>query len=203
MATFGQRLKEIRKENKITQQQLADMLNVDRTSVAKWEGDKNLANQDILDILCNKFNVSLDYLLGRKTNSNKNNRYLVNVYGNIAAGIPLEAIEDITDQEEITEEMARTGEYFALKIKGNSMAPRIQNGDVVIIKNQQDAETGDIVAVLVNGNNATLKKLKKLDNGIALIPLNSEYETMFYTSDEVEKLPIKILGKMVELRAKF
>lgn len=201
MATFGERLKELRKSNHLTQQTLAEMLNVDRTTVVKWESDKNLANQDILDFLCDKFGVTLDYLLGRNNIVIKNN--WINVYGSIAAGIPLEAIVDITDREEITEEMAKSGEYFALSIKGNSMSPRIQDGDVVILKKQEKVDNGEIAAVLVNGNEATLKKIKILDNGLALIPLNPEYETMFYTSEQVANLPVRIIGKLVELRAKF
>ena len=201
MATFGERLKELRKSNHLTQQTLAEMLNVDRTTVVKWESDKNLANQDILDFLCDKFGVTLDYLLGRNNIVIKNN--WINVYGSIAAGIPLEAIVDIPDREEITEEMAKSGEYFALSIKGNSMSPRIQDGDVVILKKQEKVDNGEIAAVLVNGNEATLKKIKILDNGLALIPLNPEYETMFYTSEQVANLPVRIIGKLVELRAKF
>lgn len=201
MATFGERLKELRKSNHLTQQTLAEMLHVDRTTVVKWESDKNLANQDILDFLCDKFGVTLDYLLGRNNIVIKNN--WINVYGSIAAGIPLEAIVDITDREEISEEMAKSGEYFALSIKGNSMSPRIQDGDVVILKKQEKVDNGEIAAVLVNGNEATLKKIKILDNGLALIPLNPEYETMFYTSEQVANLPVRIIGKLVELRAKF
>lgn len=201
MATFGERLKELRKSNHLTQQTLAEMLNVDRTTVVKWESDKNLANQDILDFLCDKFGVTLDYLLGRNNIVIKNN--WIKVYGSIAAGIPLEAIVDITDYEEISEEMAKSGEYFALSIKGNSMSPRIQDGDVVILKKQEKVDNGEIAAVLVNGNEATLKKIKILDNGLALIPLNPEYETMFYTSEQVANLPVRIIGKLVELRAKF
>lgn len=201
MATFGSRLKFLRKKNNLTQEELAKIVHTTRTAVGKWETDKNLANQDSLDILCEKFNVSLDYLLGKDSEPNSTN--WIKVYGSIAAGIPLEAIVDITDYEEISEEMAKSGEYFALSIKGNSMSPRIQDGDVVILKKQEKVDNGEIAAVLVNGNEATLKKIKILDNGLALIPLNPEYETMFYTSEQVANLPVRIIGKLVELRAKF
>ncbi len=127
----------------------------------------------------------------------------INVYGNIAAGIPIEAIEDIIDQEEITAEMAETGEYIALKVKGSSMEPRIMNGDVVIIKLQKTIENGEIAAVLVNGNDVTLKQIKKEDNGLWLIPFNSAFQHLFYSKKECAELPVRILGKMVELRAKF
>ena len=77
------------------------------------------------------------------------------------------------------------------------------DGDVVIIKRQETIESGEIAAVLVNGNDVTLKQIKKEDNGLWLIPFNSAYQHIFYSKKECTELPIRILGKMVELRAKF
>lgn len=125
------------------------------------------------------------------------------VYGHIAAGIPISAIEDIIGQEEISEEMAMHGEYIALQIKGDSMEPKISNGDVVIIRLQENIESGEIAAVYVNGNDVTLKKIKKEDNGLWLIGTNPSFTPIFYTRKQCEDLPIRILGKLVELRAKF
>ena len=106
----------------------------------------------------------------------------VPVLGNVAAGIPIEAIENVIDYEEISEELAHTGDFFALKIKGDSMEPRICNGDVVIVRKQNYAESGDLVIVLVNGDSATCKKLAKYPSGIGLIPFNQAYEPLFYSS---------------------
>lgn len=125
------------------------------------------------------------------------------VYGRVAAGIPIEMIDDIIDTEEITQELARTGEFFALQIKGDSMEPRMVSGDVVIVRQQEDAESGDIVIATVNGTDATCKRLKKYAEGIALIALNSAYEPMIFSKQEVEEKPVRILGKVVELRGKF
>lgn len=136
-----------------------------------------------------------------KPNANKG--VWIPVYGNIAAGIPIEAIEDIIDQEEIPTEMTNNGEYIALRVKGSSMEPRIKEGDVVIIKRQETIENGEIAAVLVNGNDVTLKQVKVEDSGIWLIPFNSAFPHKFYTKKECTDLPVRILGKMVELRAKF
>ncbi|MCI8734200.1 MAG: helix-turn-helix domain-containing protein [Clostridia bacterium] len=136
-----------------------------------------------------------------KPNANKG--VWIPVYGNIAAGIPIEAIEDIIDQEEIPTEMTNNGEYIALRVKGSSMEPRIKEGDVVIIKRQETIENGEIAAVLVNGNDVTLKQVKVEDSGIWLIPFNSAFPHKFYTKKECADLPVRILGKMVELRAKF
>ena len=83
------------------------------------------------------------------------------------------------------------------------MEPRIAQGDVVIVRKQSDVDTGDIAVVLVNGNEATIKKIKKRPDGIMLIPINTNYEVMFYNNTEIEELPVLILGKVVELRAKF
>ena len=125
------------------------------------------------------------------------------VLGNVAAGIPIEAIEDVIDYEEISEELAHTGDFFALKIKGDSMEPRICNGDVVIVRKQNYAESGDLVIVLVNGDSATCKKLAKFPSGIRLIPFNQTYEAMFYSNEEIENKPVRIIGRVVENRQKY
>lgn len=125
------------------------------------------------------------------------------VLGDVAAGIPIEAVESILDYEEIDEELASKGEFFGLRIKGNSMAPRIQPGDVVIVRVQSDAESGDIVIAKVNGDDACCKKLQKHDEGISLISLNPEYEPMFFSKKDIADLPVHIIGKVVELRGKF
>ena len=128
---------------------------------------------------------------------------VINVLGRVAAGIPIEAITDIIDTEEIPEEMAKTGEFFGLLIHGDSMEPRMYEGDVVIVRKQEDAESGDIVIAMVNGDDATCKRLMKYAGGISLISLNSKYEPMMYTNQEIENKPVRIIGKVVELRGKF
>ena len=127
----------------------------------------------------------------------------INVLGRVAAGIPIEAIEEIIDTEEITEELARTGNFFGLQIHGNSMEPRIYEGDVVIVRQQDDADSGDVVIAMINGDDATCKRLRKYRDGIELIPNNPSYEPMFFSNDEIMTKPVKIIGKVVELRGKL
>lgn len=127
----------------------------------------------------------------------------INVLGRVAAGIPIEAVEDIIDTEEITAELSKTGEFFGLQIHGNSMEPRICEGDVVIVRQQNDAESGDVVIAMVNGDDATCKRLRKYRDGIELISNNPSYEPMFFSNEEIENKPVKIIGKVVELRGKF
>ena len=125
------------------------------------------------------------------------------VYAAVAAGIPIEAIEDIVDYEEIDAALAATGDFFGLRIKGDSMEPRMREGDVVIVRKQEDAETGDTAVVLVNGDSATVKRIKKEPGGISLIPNNPAYDTQYFSNAEIRDLPVRIIGKVVELRGKF
>lgn len=127
----------------------------------------------------------------------------INVLGRVAAGLPIEAVENIIDTEEISLEMARTGEFFGLQIHGDSMEPRMYEGDVVIVRQQDDAESGDIVIALVNGSDATCKRLIKYAHGISLMSLNSKYEPMMFSNEEITEKPVKIIGKVVELRGKL
>ncbi len=125
------------------------------------------------------------------------------VYGQVAAGIPIEAIEDIEDYEEVDASTVPHGEYMALRIKGHSMEPRMMEGDVVIVRLQDDVDSGDTAVVLVNGGEATCKKIKKTPDGVILISTNPVYEPMFFSNQEIIDLPVRILGKVVELRAKY
>ena len=99
--------------------------------------------------------------------------------------------------------MAKTGEFFGLQIDGDSMEPKFSKGDVVIVRKQNDAESGDIVIAMVNGDDATCKRLKKYQDGIALISTNPTYDPMYFSNKEIEEKPVRIIGKVVELRAKF
>ena len=99
--------------------------------------------------------------------------------------------------------MAADGEYFGLQVKGDSMEPKISDGDVVIVRKQSDADDGDLVIALVNGDDAVVKRLKKYADGIALISTNPAYEPMYFSKADSESKPVSIIGKVKELRAKF
>lgn len=147
------------------------------------------------------FKVSIDYLMNDTVETPRNT---VPVYGNVAAGIPMEAITDIEDCEEISDEMAASGEYIALKIHGHSMEPRMCEGDIVIARIQDDVEDGQYAVVMVNGENAACKKIKKLEGGgIALISTNPLYEPQYYKASEANDMPVRIIGRVVEIRCKL
>lgn len=90
-----------------------------------------------------------------------------------------------------------------MQINGDSMEPKFSKGDVVIVRKQDDAESGDIVIAMVNGDDATCKRLKKYQEGIGLVSTNPAYEPMYFSNKEIEEKPVRIIGKVVELRAKF
>lgn len=115
----------------------------------------------------------------------------------------MNCIEDIIDYKEINFITTSKGEYFGLKVKGNSMEPRICEGDILIVKRQDDCESGDIAIVVVNGNDATVKRLMKYADGIRLIPNNPAYEPIYFTNEEIIRKPVKIIGKVIENRQKY
>ena len=191
-------------------QELANASGVSKASISQYlngsHAPSNISSGKMAKIL----NVNPVWLMGfdvpmnEDTSSHPRRKGVpIPVYGRVAAGVPIEMIEDIIDTEEITEEMARTGEFFALQIHGDSMEPRMKEGDVVIVRKQEDAETGETVIATVNGTDATCKRLRKYKDGIELIPTNPSYEPLFFSNKEVEKKPVCILGRVVELRAKF
>ena len=196
------RLSELRKGKGLSQKELAERLSIAQNTLSQYETGKREPDTDTLKRIGDFFNVSIDFILGHD-HKETSRGIKIPVLGKVQAGIPVEAIEDIIDYEEIPKEMANSGEYFALQVRGDSMEPKFSEGDIVIALKQPTAETGDIAIVLVNGNDATIKKIKRTDKGIMLIPLNVAFEPLFYTNEEIENLPVRILGKVVELRAKF
>lgn len=95
-------------------------------------------------------------------------------------------------------------EYFAIRVKGDSMSPRIQDGDVVVVRKQDDVDSGEIAIVAVNGDEATCKQIIKSESGIALVGLNTDvYTPTFFTKEEIEQLPISVLGKVIRVVAEL
>lgn len=203
-SNVGQRIFKIRKKKKITRKQIADFLDVHETTIKRYEdGTTKKIPTEVVEKIAKFLNVSIDYLTGWEYEPQPTQGLQIPVLGTVAAGIPISAIEDILDYEEIPQSWKSQGEFFGLRIKGDSMEPRMESGDVVIVKQQPDANSGDTVIVLVNGDDATCKKLQKTDNGIMLVSTNPKYPPMFYSNEEISTKPVVILGKVVELRQKY
>lgn len=212
MTTVGINIKNRREELGITQEELAKRMGYkSKSTINKIEMGINDITQSKILAFAEVLDTTPAHLMGWDNNvvpissgtKYKKHGVSINVLGRVAAGTPIEAIEDIIDTEEISEEMASTGEFFGLQIDGDSMEPKMSEGDVVIVRQQDDAESGDTVIALVNGSDATCKRLKKYDGGIMLISTNPSYEPMIFNNEEIANTPVKIIGKVVELRAKF
>ncbi len=200
---FNERLKTLRIQRKMTQSELAKKIYISQPAYSKYEVGTASPNPETLSKIADALDVSVDYLLGSDSQPARPGYIRIPVLGRVAAGIPIDAIEEVIDWEDISAEAAGDGEYFGLQIKGHSMEPKISDGDVVIVRRQPDVDSGDIAVVLVNGDDATVKRIKKSPQGVTLIPSNPAYEPMYYSNEEIESLPVQILGRVVELRAKF
>lgn len=189
-----------------TRNEMCEALGVKYTTFTDWVKGNAYPRIDKIELMANYFGISKADLVESKSataQSNSSNGIQIPVLGRVAAGIPITATEYIIDTEEISQSMAADGEYFALQIKGDSMEPKISNGDVVIVRKQSDADDGDLVIALVNGNDAVCKRLKKYSEGIALLSNNPAYEPMYFNNKDITETPVSIIGKVKELRAKF
>ena len=225
----GKFIKAERKAKGLTQKELAEKANISRSYLADLEQDRYNPSLDTLFEIATALGISAYRLMGLPDTPALNDvsydllamtaydngldaalellqkqKTVVPVLGEVAAGLPMYAEENIIDYEELSPDIAREGdELFGLRIKGRSMEPRMLDGDVVIVRKQEDVDNGDIAVVLVNGDSATVKKIKKGPDGVMLIPNNPAFEPMFYSNDDIQSLPVAILGKVVELRGKF
>ena len=211
MKTTAARIKEGMEIRSLKQADLVEMTGISKGALSSYISGRYVPKQINIYLISKALNVSEAWLLGLDVPMERLNNVTIssktgvpiNVLGRVAAGIPIEAVEEVIDTEEITQEMASTGTYFGLQIKGNSMEPRMCEGDVVIVRQQEDAESGDIVIAMVNGDDATCKRLRKYRDGIELISNNPVYPPMFYSNEDIINKPVKIIGKVVELRGKF
>jgi len=203
-SNVGQRIFEARKRRKITRKEIADFLQVHETTIKRYEdGNTKKLPTDRLEKIAKYLNTSIEYLMGWEYEPQTSQGLKIPVLGTVAAGIPISAVEDILDYEEVPQSWENQGEFFGLRIKGDSMKPDINDGDTVIVRQQSTANNGDVVIALVNGDDATCKKFEKLGNGIMLISNNSEYSPMYFSNEEVLTKPVVIIGRVVELRRKF
>lgn len=200
---IGKNIKTRRTDLGLTLEEVAKIVGVSRQTIQRYEsGVIASIPSDRIEKLAQALNTTPAFVMfGNSVAPPHKKGTRIPVLGRVAAGIPIEAIEDVDDWEEIPESMTKNGEYFALRIKGESMSPKLQPGDIVIVKKQNDVDTGDTAIVLVNGNDATVKQIKKTETGIMLVGLNVEvYQPHFYSNKEIEELPVKIIGKVVESR---
>lgn len=203
---LGERIRTLRERAGMKQTDLSKYLNISNSTLSQYETGQRVPSDEIKIKIANRFDVTVGYLLGTESSVRPLSAPLtsgttISVLGEVPAGIPIEAVENIIDEIELSEKMSNDGfEYFALLVSGDSMYPEYMDGDIVIVRRQPNAETGDDVIAYVNGYNATLKRLIKSERGITLRAVNPAYETKTYSNEEIQTLPISIAGVVVEQR---
>lgn len=200
--SIGTRMKERRLQLNKTLEEVGNVVGVSKATIQRYEkGAITNIPSDKIEKIAKALSTTPAFLMGWEEKNTHSKGIRIPILGRVVVGIPLEAITDIEGYEEITPKMASLGEYFALKIKGHSMEPQILDNDVVICKCQSDVESGDIAIILVNGDEATCKQIKKSQEGVTLIGFNPlVYPPHFYSNKEIETLPVNVIGKVVELR---
>ncbi len=201
MPGFNTVFKNLRKDRDMTQKELGQKLGLATSTIGMYERGEREPDFETLEKISEFFCVNMNTLLGKEDSLSSGIK--IPVLGKVAAGIPITAVENILDYEEITSDMASSGEYVALRIVGSSMEPRMCEGDVVIVRVQNTVEHGEVAVVMVDGSEATVKKVQFQKDGILLQPFNPSFEPLFYTSSDVENIPVRIFGKVVECRQKY
>lgn len=196
---FSKNLQYYMRINNKDRNEVARDLNIPYSTLADWYNGNKYPRIDKIQLLADYFNIKKSDLVENRNNILKKSR--IPVLGRIPAGIPIEMIEEVIDYEDISEEMLKGDrEYFGLKVSGDSMNPKYLDGDVLIVQKASDCESGQDCIVMVNGDDGTFKRVIKNKDGIILQPLNPNYEIKFYSNDDIERLPIKILGVVKEIR---
>ena len=211
-ATIGNKIKSLRKQYNMTQDELGAKITATKSMISLWENGRRKVDTVNLQRIANAFNVTTDYLLGRDPIPNDSKSEInyaipltggvrIPVLGSIVAGIPNTAVADYDEWIEISQSLAMRGEYFALRIKGDSMEPTLFDSDIVVIRQQPDVEDGEIAAVSIAGNEATIKRIYHRSDGIDIVGDNVRaFPRMFYSNHDIASLPVRIMGKAVEVR---
>lgn len=219
---IGEIIKEYRTNYQLSQRAFASRTTLSPSYINTLEkiynpktGKPYSVTTDVADELAKAMNMSIEELLSKingnqeftlndsKTDELGNPVVSIPLLGTVKAGYDYLAQENWIGNVDISKKLADSGEFFALTVKGDSMFPVLVEDDIVIVKKQEDFENGDIVVAIINGDEATIKKGKKSDNSILLQPLNTSYEPLIFTNEEMKSIPVKIIGIVKQLKRDF
>lgn len=209
--TIGERIKFMREQLGLTQDELAVRVGYKhKTSINKIETGERKLMQDKILAFAHALETTPEAIMGWDEPKRPSNAFPVNdtfripLLGSVAAGAPTFDEGNVIGEVYVDPALAAGDAHlFALKVKGDSMAPKILDGDTLIVREQSDAENGDVVIVTINGEEGTCKKLQRYPDSVALISYNTAYEPIIYTWDEVEQLPVRVIGKVIQSRHTF
>ncbi|WP_337773826.1 XRE family transcriptional regulator [Dialister hominis] len=206
MNTFGDNLRKAMEKAEINATELSEKTGISKSTISRYLSGGYIAKQKNLLKLSLALQVEPKFLFSDAVEELDANLkvYSIPLVGKVVAGTPIDAIENITDYIRVTNPAAADGSYYALHVTGASMEPEMREGDLVIVHKQDYFDSGDICIVLVNGDEATVKKVIKSDQGITLIGFNATvYPPHFYNVRQVEELPVRVIGKVKEVRRSY
>lgn len=217
MSFFAKNLKYLRENKGISKSELSKKINVNQSTLSRWENEEMGATVDNALDVANFFNVSMADLVGKDLTFDnaeyidiQHNVIQIPVLGTIKAGIAMEAQEDVIEYVDIPKEWTKGGKsFYGLLISGDSMMPKYQEKDIVIFEYTNDyiAANKKDCAVMVNGYDATFKNISTSDDGITLVPLNinnsDNYIPTFYNKEQIQSLPVRIIGIAKEKRTRL
>ena len=191
--------------NKKTRAEACKDLEIPYSTFTDWCNANIYPRIDKIELLANYFDIKKSDLVENKEKTDKLGNPVVEIpiLGTVKAGYDYLAQENWIGTIDIDKKLADSGEFFALKVKGDSMAPVLIEDDIVIIKKQDDFENGDIVVAIVNGDEATIKKGKKSESKILLQPFNTNYDPLIFTEEEMDTIPVRIIGTVKQLKREF
>lgn len=219
---IGEIIKNYREQHRLSQRAFAAKTTLSASYINTLEKVFNPKNNkpysvttDVAVEIANAMNINIEELLSML---DKNQEFNINapkldelgnpvvtipILGIVKAGYDYLAQENWIGTVDVDKNLADSGELFALKVCGDSMYPVLMEDDIVIIRKQDDFENGDIVVAIINGDEATIKKGKKSNDSILLQPLNANYEPLIFTKEEIDTIPITIIGVVKELKRIF
>lgn len=221
--SFKNRLEKALMIRNVKPVELHEKTGLSESLISKYLSGNAIARQRKIDLIAEALNINPVWLLGYDVPMDKTSDHISNqlknigamyisntnlvkipILGTVKAGYDFMAQENWTGYVDVEKGIIKDGcEYFGLKVTGDSMSPALIEDDIVIVKKQDDFENGDIVVAIVNGDEATIKKGKKTDNSVLLQPLNSSYEPLIFTYDEMKTIPVIIVGIVKQLKREF
>lgn len=201
---FANRLAKAMQIRNIKASELSEKAHIPKSAISQYLSGLYEAKQKSIFKLANVLNVSEAWLMGldvpmESLPIKKIDKIKIPVLGKVKAGYDYLVQENIIGYESI-DNVPDSENYYALQITGDSMEPLFSDGDIAIVHKQDDFDSGNTCIILVNGDEATVKKVVKMDDGIDLIAMNPYYPVRHFTKNEMVEIPVKIIGKVVEAR---
>lgn len=201
---FSNNLKKLALRYGKTQNDLVVELEISQATISDWWNAKSMPRDERLNKVADYFSISTaELLLDPDEIIEINDTIEIPVYRQVSCGDPTPEIDEVVGYIYIDEALSKRGEYFAVRAKGDSMLPKVEDGDVLLVRKQKSVNSGEVAIVKVNGDEATCKKVNIRADGLFLQPFNANYESFFYSKEQIIREPVEILGRVIEVRKKL